>query len=143
MTLGEKLCTLRKKNGMSQEALAARVNVSRQAISKWELGEAKPDTENILRLSELFGVSTDYLLKEDITKESTTPPPASAPKRSPLFTRRQILVRALIVIAVFAAILIVGIALHATTTATSLIVILCVIIAIYLITKTVLHYLNR
>ena len=64
MTFKEKLQTLRKSKGMSQEQLAACVNVSRQAISKWELGESMPDTNNVIQLSNLFNVSIDYLLKD-------------------------------------------------------------------------------
>ncbi len=77
MKLGKKIQLLRKENGMSQEQLAAHITVSRQAISKWELGESVPDPNNIVQLSKLFGVSTDYLLIDDIeipTKESTTNP---------------------------------------------------------------------
>ncbi|MFD0715221.1 helix-turn-helix domain-containing protein [Paenibacillus sp. GCM10027626] len=65
MTLGEKIKQLRKQKGMSQEQLAAHMTVSRQAVSKWELGESMPDTDNIVQLSKLFEVSTDYLLKEN------------------------------------------------------------------------------
>lgn len=67
MTLGEKIFHLRKSDGMSQEQLAEKVNVSRRAISKWELGESMPDIENILQLSNVFEVSIDYLLKEDFS----------------------------------------------------------------------------
>ncbi len=80
MTLGNKLQVLRKQKGLSQEQLAGQLNVSRQAVSKWELDTTLPETENIIRLSELFGVSTDYLLKDSeevqldnnftVTKES-------------------------------------------------------------------------
>jgi transcriptional regulator with XRE-family HTH domain len=66
MTLGEKLQQLRKSKSMSQEQLATQITVSRQAISKWELGESMPDTDNILQLSKLFGVSTDYLLNDEM-----------------------------------------------------------------------------
>lgn len=65
MTLGEKLQKLRKAAGLSQEQLAEKLLVSRQAISKWEQDAARPDTDNILVLSEIFGVTTDYLLKEE------------------------------------------------------------------------------
>jgi len=65
MNLGEKIHNLRKQKGMSQEELASQITVSRQAISKWELGESVPDTENVLQLSKIFGVSTDYLLNDD------------------------------------------------------------------------------
>ncbi len=65
MTLGEKLARLRKARGMSQEQLAAALGVSRQAVSKWELGEAVPDVSRVVAMSELFGVTTDYLLKNN------------------------------------------------------------------------------
>ena len=62
MTFNEKLVTLRKDSGMSQDALAEKLGVSRQAVSKWELGTAMPETKNIVQLAEIFGVTTDYLL---------------------------------------------------------------------------------
>lgn len=64
MALGEKLARLRKARGMSQEQLAEALGVSRQAVSKWELGEAVPDVSRVVAMSELFGVTTDYLLKD-------------------------------------------------------------------------------
>ncbi len=64
MTLSEKILTLRKGSGMSQEELADKLNVSRQAISRWEMGTAMPDVTNVLGLSKLFGVTTDYLLHD-------------------------------------------------------------------------------
>ena len=64
MTFGEKLYQLRKQRGISQESLAQELNVSRQAISRWELNEVVPDTENVLAVSRRFGVSTDYLLRD-------------------------------------------------------------------------------
>ena len=64
--IGEKIALCRKKAGMSQEALAAELNISRQAVSRWETGEATPDTDKVVQLSRLFGVTTDYLLgRED------------------------------------------------------------------------------
>ncbi len=66
MLLGEKLQSLRKQKGMSQEQLAVQLSVSRQAVSKWELNDSIPDTEKIILLSDLFNVSTDYLLKDGI-----------------------------------------------------------------------------
>ena len=64
MALPEKLYTLRKKSGLSQEQLAEALNVSRQAISKWEGGSAMPESDKLLALSNCFGVSLDYLLKD-------------------------------------------------------------------------------
>lgn len=63
MRLSEKLTALRKSRGWSQEELAENLNVSRQSVSKWEAGQAAPELDKIVRMSELFGVSTDYLLK--------------------------------------------------------------------------------
>lgn len=65
MKLSDKIINLRKTNGWSQEDLAERLNVSRQAISRWENGTALPDANNILQLSKLFSVTADYLLNED------------------------------------------------------------------------------
>ncbi len=66
MILADKIVRLRKKIGWSQEELAEKMNVSRQAISKWESAGSIPDLNKILKLSEIFGVSTDYLVKDDI-----------------------------------------------------------------------------
>lgn len=64
MQLSEKIAELRKSGGLSQEALAEKLNVSRQAISRWETGTAMPDANNLLQLSKLFRVTTDYLLND-------------------------------------------------------------------------------
>lgn len=65
MEFGQKLRTIRKENGMSQEDLAEQLGVSRQAVSKWESEQGFPETEKLLQISTLFSVSLDYLLKED------------------------------------------------------------------------------
>lgn len=70
MIFADKILMLRKKNGWSQEELASRLNVSRQAVAKWEAAQSVPSLEKILSLSEVFGVTTDYLLKDDM--EQTT-----------------------------------------------------------------------
>ena len=64
MKLNEKILTLRKKQVLSQEELAEKLNVSRQAVSRWEVGSAQPDASNVLQLSKLFGVTADYLLTD-------------------------------------------------------------------------------
>lgn len=66
MILANKILSLRKNNGWSQEELAEKMNVSRQSISKWESAAAIPDINRILELANLFGVSTDYLLKDEL-----------------------------------------------------------------------------
>ena len=66
MILADKIIDLRKKNGWSQEELAEKLGVSRQAVSKWEGAQSVPDMTRVLQMSELFGVSTDYLLKDSL-----------------------------------------------------------------------------
>ena len=61
MILADKIIDLRKKNGWSQEELAEMLGVSRQAVSKWESAQSVPDMGRVVQMSELFGVSTDYL----------------------------------------------------------------------------------
>jgi transcriptional regulator with XRE-family HTH domain len=78
MILSEKIISLRKKHGWSQEELAHQLNVSRQSVSKWESGSSIPDLDRILKLSQIFGVSTDYLLKEE-----TNEFPQSIPVENP------------------------------------------------------------
>ena len=72
MILADKIVRLRKKNGWSQEELAQKMNVSRQAVSKWESAQTVPELEKILQLGALFGVTTDYLLKDDMELEEFT-----------------------------------------------------------------------
>ena len=67
--IGNRIAELRRQNGMSQEELADRLGISRQSVSKWESGQSQPEIEKLLQLSELFHVSTDYLLKEDTMPE--------------------------------------------------------------------------
>ena len=67
MNLSEKIMMLRKKEGWSQEELANHLQISRQAVSKWESGQSMPDTDKIIQLSQLFHVTTDYLLLDQKT----------------------------------------------------------------------------
>ncbi len=69
MSLAEKIMSFRKKAGLSQEQLAEQLSVSRQAVSKWESAQSVPDLEKIVQMSRLFGVTTDYLLKEEWEEE--------------------------------------------------------------------------
>ncbi|MDE6841813.1 MAG: helix-turn-helix domain-containing protein, partial [Oscillospiraceae bacterium] len=77
MKLNEKILYYRKAAKLSQEELAARVGVSRQAVSKWELGDATPEVDKLLALARAFGVTTDELLSEGEpagAREQTPPP---------------------------------------------------------------------
>ena len=78
MTFGEKLQKLRARAGLSQDQLAELLDVSRQAVSKWERDEAMPEAEKLVRISRQFGVSTDYLLLEELEEPETASAPAPA-----------------------------------------------------------------
>ncbi len=78
MILADKIMDLRKKSGWSQEELAEKLEVSRQAVSKWESAQSIPDLERIIRMSRLFGVSTDYLLKDELDQPPVEEAPAEA-----------------------------------------------------------------
>lgn len=65
MIISEKIMSLRKKMGCSQEDLANELNVSRQSVSKWETGASIPDMNKVIQMSDLFGVTTDYLLRDN------------------------------------------------------------------------------
>lgn len=69
MNLADKILKLRKENGWSQEELADKCNVSRQSVSKWEGGLSIPDLDKIIMMSQMFGVTTDYLLKDEVEQE--------------------------------------------------------------------------
>lgn len=79
MIMAEKITMLRKRNGWSQEELAEKLGVSRQAVSKWESGASLPDLDRMVKMSQLFCVSTDYLLKDEI-EEVTLPEGDLAPE---------------------------------------------------------------
>lgn len=70
MSFAEKILSLRTRSGLSQEALADKLMVSRQAVSKWESGVTLPETDKLVVLSNMFDVSLDYLLKEDAPKRN-------------------------------------------------------------------------
>ncbi len=78
MILADKITELRKKNGWSQEELAEMLDVSRQSISKWESAQSTPDMNRILKMSQLFGVSTDCLLKDDMELQAAEALPVEA-----------------------------------------------------------------
>lgn len=76
MNLADKVQQLRKQNNLSQEQLADKMGVSRQSISKWESGQSVPEISKIVQLSDIFGVTTDYILKDDIEFEQYSDSPS-------------------------------------------------------------------
>ncbi len=82
-TLGERIRAARQAAGLSQEKLAERLGLTRQAVTKWETGQSAPSTENLLRLAEVLGVPVTALLGE----EASSPPLAGQPLRIPVLSR--------------------------------------------------------
>ena len=80
MTLHEKILYYRKQARLFQEELAARVGVSRQAVSKWELGDSTPEVDKLVALARVFGVTTDELLSPEEPAGETQPPPPPRPE---------------------------------------------------------------
>ena len=89
MTLGNRLQRLRQRQGLSQDALAEKLGVSRQAVSKWERDEAVPEVEKLLRLSELYGVSLDELVKGDATQSAPQAESQGESQAEPAASRRE------------------------------------------------------
>ena len=102
MTIAERIQHLRRARGLTQEELGDRLQVSRQAVSKWESGQAAPDLDKVLALCELFGVSTDYLLKGG----DGSAPAAAAERPRPGFTPFAIGASALLMLSVLLPLLI-------------------------------------
>lgn len=73
MIFADKLIALRKKAGWSQEELANQLNVTRQSVSKWEGAQSVPDMDKVVQMSRLFGVTTDFLLKDELSEEEPAP----------------------------------------------------------------------
>lgn len=94
MTLGEKIIKLRQSKGLSQEEFGAEMGVSRQAVSKWETSQAVPDVDKIIQMSDFFGVTTDYLLKDtdnqpySVNETSNSSAPKKAIKERLHFERK-------------------------------------------------------
>ena len=101
MTLGEKLKMLRASRGLSQEQLAAELNVSRQAVSKWECGDAAPDLDKLRAICTYFAVTTDYLIWEN---EEDTPKAAVPEKERALRGRNEVFSDVLLLVLLLAGI---------------------------------------
>ena len=89
MKLSDKLIVLRKENSWSQEDFAEKLDVSRQAISRWENGIALPDAQNILQISKLFNVTTDYLLNDDYENRTEIPTIETTAKETTPLTQKE------------------------------------------------------
>lgn len=116
MSLATKLVTLRKEKGLTQMELAERLNVSRQAISRWEVGAAVPSTENLKVLSELYETTVDYLLSENEShicnfSESNVPPQCE-PTNVFKVKRNQLIAVCIAVLVFIITVIVISTALH-------------------------------
>ena len=111
MQFQDKLFSLRKRQGMTQAELSEAINVSRQAISKWEMGTAVPDVSNMLTLSRVFHVSVDYLVNDEMENESDAPV-VRATAAVFKINYQYILLRVIVAIGITAVVAIVGIISH-------------------------------
>ena len=105
MTIGQRIAQKRKELGLSQEALGSKLGVSRQAISRWETGRAKPSTEKLIALSRLYGVPLDELVGDEparVESGAENVESAASPHRT---SPRRWLAAAALVIAVLAAVI--------------------------------------
>jgi transcriptional regulator with XRE-family HTH domain len=141
--LHEKLFKLRKKAGLTQEELSEALNVSRQAISRWEMGTAMPDIENIISLSNQFNVSIDYLVNDSIEIELDTPI-AKATAAFYKISYRYILMRVIIACCVVAVALSIGVVTHSLGSMLIVLLLIGTIFLIYYVLKLLfLYYSNK
>lgn len=105
MNLSAKLTSLRKQKGLTQMDLAEKLNVSRQAISRWEVGTAVPSTDNLKVLSELYGVTVDYLLNDGAVQIHEERAPISVSKSHTPKTRKSMMLWLFVADAIVAAVI--------------------------------------
>lgn len=103
MSLPDKIQLERKKRGLSQEQLANLLNVSRQSVSKWESGQSSPEIDKVVLLSEVFGVTTDYLLKETAAATEPESPVAAVKTKPPPANKKAAVTRIFIFVALIGA----------------------------------------
>lgn len=138
MSLQDKLVQLRKRKGMSQLELAEILNVSRQAISKWELGTAIPTLENLVSISKLYGVSVDFLVDDKAESDFDTPTVKAAEAYYKLSNKRTA-IRILIAAAAAAFAVIIGVINHSVFTSLLFLLLAGTAIVLYLF----FHWLYR
>lgn len=142
MQFHDKLLKLRKKAGMTQAELAEAVNVSRQAVSKWEMGTAVPDVENLILLGKLFSVSIDYLVKESMTSEFDNPI-IKATTGVYKITLSYILVRVTLVIAVILVAGTVGMVTISSVSVLLILSVMCFFVLIYHVVRLLFIFLSN
>lgn len=145
MKLQDKIMEHRKANGWSQEDFADKLNVSRQAISRWENGTALPDSQNILQISKLFHVTTDYLLNDDYESDGDIPAVKTAAEETEalLLKKKKYHLVAAISFSIASFCWIIGIANSTHDVATALFVLSFALCAFNAVTQFVLYFREK
>ena len=139
MLFHEKLFELRKKEELTQAELAEALHVSRQAVSKWEMGTAFPDVENLLLLSKFFSVSVDYLVNEDMNSDLDAPA-VKATAAILKMNYQYIIVRIIIAFSVIAIIAILGNVFDSPATSMTILIAIGLILVIYILGKWIIKF---
>lgn len=142
MQFNDKLLQLRKKAGLTQAELAEAVNVSRQAVSKWEMGTAVPDVENMLSLSKLFSVSVDYLVNDAMESELDAPV-VKATAAIYKVSFQYILVRVIVAISIISVVAIVGVVTNSFASMMISLSVIGAILLIYFVVKLLVIFLSN
>lgn len=142
MKFHDKLFQLRKKEGLTQAELSEKLGISRQAISKWEMGTAIPDVENMLALSKLFSVSVDYLINETMESELDTPV-AKATAAVFKMNFQFIITRVIISFCIIAVVAIVGVLTNSFGSVAICISIIAFFILLYFAVKLVIVFFSH
>lgn len=143
MQFHEKLFKLRKKAGLTQAELAEELNVSRQAISKWEMGTATPDVTNMLALSKTFNVTMDYLANDNIETEKDIPL-IKATEAVLKISFKYVLSRVIIAICIISIVSIVAVTTHSFVSISITLMFIGVVYIISILMRLlIIHYSNK
>ena len=138
----DKLYKLRKKAGLTQAELADKLNVSRQAVSKWEMGLVVPGIENLLAIGNLFGVSIDYLANDDMESDLDAP----APKATALFFKinyQFIIIRVIIACTIMGVVAIVGAVTNSMTSIFPILFLIGIVFIVYITIRILLSFFSN
>ncbi len=142
MKFHDKLFQLRKKGGFTQAELAEKLNVSRQAISKWEMGTAIPDIENMLSLSKLFSVSIDYLVNDEMESELDSPTVKATATISKI-NYQYIIIRIIVAFCIISIISIIGVVTNSFTSMFFALSLIGILLLIYFVIKLLVVFLSH
>jgi transcriptional regulator with XRE-family HTH domain len=142
MQFHDKLFQLRRKEGLTQAELAEALNVSRQAVSKWEMGTAIPDVANMLGLSKIFSVSIDYLVSDEMSSDMDAPAVKATAAVFKL-NYQYVLKRVIAAVSIIAVAAILGVTTHTASTMLAAGICACIMYLIYCLVKLLLIFFSN